>query len=640
MKLLTFTKALLIAILGFYFCCGNDRHNRCSLKNIGYDSVYIVCHTIISSKLLSNVLKRIERNRSINRIKIEFAFFYDIASSNDHILPSVSDVSIFCRRNENAIITITKSIIHKFRNSSKLQIQNARFGYIEDDAFEGFYNLNTLDLSENDLWRLGLNMHVDLYNLQSLHLSNNGLNNDCLNVIKRMKMLKTLDLTNNSIERFVLKDEVNLDSLENMRIKANNLYEIDLSLLANLKNLEMLELSYQGDLNELFKANFQFEKLQKFTVYGGIARHLNSRILKRMRGVKVVKILHSNLEEVLRGNNRTETLTLRGNRLKIIGENSFKSWSNVTELDLSKNRITQISEVAFSPLKKLQILNLGHNHLYSLPSEIFKYNELLNQLILTKTHLVFLANDIFKNVKHLRYLDVSRNLIKGINTDSMASQTIDYCIVKNNPFKFIRYNNGMRTDTFITLRNFAKYMPELTRKAVDANDFFEYDNSTAHFTLLTKRKMTRVQDVLLFIVGDMLSLDLSHNEISEINYDDFQDLKTLEFLCLQFNRIRKIAPRAFRNTPRLQTLDLANNQLKDIDVSHLFYGLDQLIFLHLANNGFSLFPSHHSSDLSNLRILNISSNPIREFYCKPFKTHQSLHTIEVVNTSIETIYDP
>ncbi|KAL7670711.1 hypothetical protein ACOME3_005639 [Neoechinorhynchus agilis] len=636
MKFLPILNALLVLIIGFDFCYGNAVQNGWSIQYQKYDGVYIVCPNIKSSKSLSSVLNSIETNGSINRIKIEFAFFYDIVSSNDHIFPSVSDVSIYCKRNEDAIITITKSLIRKFRHSRRLEIQNARFGYIEDDAFQGFYNLNHLDLSENNLWRLGINMHVDLYNLQSLHLSNNGLSNDCLNVIKRMKMLKTLDLTNNLIKRFVLTNQFNFYRLENIRINDNNLNEINMSQLAKLKNLKTLQFSYQQDLNELFKDEFQFEKLKEFTVYGGIAHYVDSTFITRMPEINLVEILRSNLEEVPRGNNRTETLILRGNRLKIIHQNSFYSWTNVIKLDVSWNRISQISKNAFSLLKRLEILNLGHNKLHSLPSEILQNNKLLRQLILTETNLIVLTNGIFKNVKNLRHLDVSDNFITGINTDSMASKTIDYCLLKNNPINVLIYNNSELTDTILTLRHLAKYMPEPTRLAANVNDMITFYNYTANSTLhLTGKKLTQIQDVILFIVPNTFSLDLSHNEISEITYDDFEGLRALEFLCLQFNRIHKIAPRAFRNIPRLKTLDLANNQLKDIDVFHLFYGLDQLIFLHMANNGFSLFPSHHLSDLSNLQSLNISSNPIHEFYSKPFKIHQSVNIIGLYNTSIK-----
>ncbi|KAL7676444.1 hypothetical protein ACOME3_002696 [Neoechinorhynchus agilis] len=639
MTILSFVKASLVLILGLSICYGNDGLNRCSLQYQKYDAVYIVCPTIKSSKSLSSVLSSIETKRSINRIKIELAFFYDIVNSNDHIIPVAADVSIFCRRNQDEIITITRSLMHKFIYSRRLQIKNARFGYIEDDAFKGFYNLTDLDLSENGLWQLGSNMHVDLRNLQSLHLSHNSLSNDCINVVERMKMLKVLDLSNNLIGRFVLTDEFNFDRLENIRITDNLLNEINLSRLAKLKNLKILEFSYQRDLNQLFKDEFQFEKLMKFAVHGRIPRRLDSGILARMPEVKLVKIFGSNLKEVPRGNNRTEMLILRRNRIEIIKCNSFVSWMNVRQLDLSWNRITQISEVAFYPLKKLEILNLGQNELYLLPSGIFRNNELLDQLILTNTKLSVLQEDLFKNVKHLRFLDVSQNSLRGMVSDSLHSKTIDYCLVKHNPFYVLIYDKNNIGDTLFTLHDLAKYMPEPTRLAANVNDGITVYNVSTNFTLLTWKNLTRIQDVRLFIHGNAFSVDLSHNEISAINYDDFQDLRNLEFLCLQFNRIQKITPRAFRNTPRLKMLDLANNRLKDIDDFFLFFGLDQLIFLHMANNGFPFFPSHHLCELKSLQILNISSNPIREFYSKPFKTLQSLHTIGIYNTSIETIYD-
>ncbi|KAL7667793.1 hypothetical protein ACOME3_010392 [Neoechinorhynchus agilis] len=618
-------KNLLVLILGLNFCYGTNGLNRCTLQYPKYDEVYIACSTAISSKSLSSVLSSIRGNKTINRITIEFAFFDDIVSSRGHILTNVRDVSLYCWRNQYVIITITKFLMYKFRHCRRLQIQNARFGYIEDDAFEGFDNLIDLDLSENNLWRLGLNMHVDLCNLQSLYLSRNNLSNDCLNVVEQMKSLKVLDLSNNLIEQFLLTGQFNFDRLENLQIIYNPLNEINLSRLAKSKNLTILELSYRGDLNKLFKEEFQFEKLKKFIVHGGIAHSLNSTILARMPEVKAVKIFGSNLEEVPRGNNRTKKLILKRNHLHIIEHNNFDSWTNVTKLDLSWNRIVQIPKNAFFPLKKLEVLNLGQNFLLiSLPTGIFRNNELLQKLILSNTNFYFFDDDVFKNVKHLRYLDVSNNSMTGIDVYALGSKTIDYCL---------------STDTYFSMRALSKFMPEPTRVAAGVYDFVAVLEETTNFTLLSWKYLIRIQDVRLFIRGNASSIDLSYNQISEITYDDFEDLRTLEFLCLQFNRIQKIAPRAFRNTPRLRMLDLANNQLKDLDVINMFYGLDRLFYLGIANNGFSIFPSHHLTDLGNLKILNISGNPIREFYSKPFKDHQSLQTIEMNNTNIELIYD-
>ncbi|KAL7674485.1 hypothetical protein ACOME3_000764 [Neoechinorhynchus agilis] len=642
MVFLSTVKALLFLIHGFDFCYSNDVHNEWSLQYTKYDGMNIVSSTIRSSNSLSSVLNKIERNSSISRIKIKFAFFYDIVSSYDHILPNVADVSIYCRRNIDESITITKSFIHKFRHSRRLQIQNAVFGYIEDDAFEGFDNLNDLDLSINSLWRLGLNMHVDLYNLQSLQLSRNGLRNDCLKVVEKMKSLKVLDLSDNLIQRFVLTNEFNFRRLENIRIDANPLNEINLSQLAKQENLKILEFSYRADLNKLFEEEFQFENMEEFIVHGGIAHSLNSTILARMPKVKVVKILGSNLGEVPRGNNRTKTLILKRNRIGIIRSNYFDSWTNVIQLDMSSNGIVRIYKDAFFPLKKLEVLNLGQNSdLTLLPTGIFRNNELLQKLILANTNFYVFDDGVFKNVKHLRYLDVSGTPMTGIDVHRLGSKTIDYCLVKNNPFFFIIiYDNPRnRTETYFALRGLARYIPEPIQIAAGVDDVITVYNHTENFTSLAGKNLTRIQDVRLFIRGNAFSVDLSNNEISAINYDDFEDLKTLEFLCLQFNRIEKIAPRAFRNTPLLRMLDLANNQLKDIDVFHLFYGLDRLIYLRMANNGFSLFPSHHLSDLRSLKILNISSNPIRQFHNKPFKDHQSLQTIKMYNTSIELIYD-
>ncbi|KAG0441151.1 hypothetical protein HPB47_016032 [Ixodes persulcatus] len=124
----------------------------------------------------------------------------------------------------------------------------------------------------------------------------------------------------------------------------------------------------------------------------------------------------------------------------------------------------------------------------------------------------------------------------------------------------------------------------------------------------------------------------SHNRLSSLDADDLDGLESLQFLSLEGNSLRNLAPYAFHRTPNLKVLRLSNNPLKFIDATW-FRNLDVLESLEvrsidahsITNNAFSLATRLESIDLSdndfvdiprglgsarNLKILRMDQNPL------------------------------
>ncbi|CAG0886331.1 unnamed protein product [Darwinula stevensoni] len=131
-------------------------------------------------------------------------------------------------------------------------------------------------------------------------------------------------------------------------------------------------------------------------------------------------------------------------------------------------------------------------------------------------------------------------------------------------------------------------------------------------------------------------LDLSQNNIWEVPPRIFCQLKYLKFLNLSGNRIQEIVELSFRDepcAPELLTLDLSHNDIVVLP-SHGFRSLGQLRELHLENNELSMVADHALDGLLNLHVLNISNNKLVALPPEIFEDSKNLRRIYAVNNSL------
>lgn len=110
-------------------------------------------------------------------------------------------------------------------------------------------------------------------------------------------------------------------------------------------------------------------------------------------------------------------------------------------------------------------------------------------------------------------------------------------------------------------------------------------------------------------------IDLSHNHLSTIESDTFQNLKSLKYLNLASNKINNINAFAFADDTRyLVELNLSSNQLNDNSVEFLlFASLTNLKYLNLDNNRLTMLSHHLLLNLYSLEHLSLKQNNIVSF---------------------------
>ncbi|XP_076041068.1 uncharacterized protein LOC143025386 [Oratosquilla oratoria] len=124
---------------------------------------------------------------------------------------------------------------------------------------------------------------------------------------------------------------------------------------------------------------------------------------------------------------------------------------------------------------------------------------------------------------------------------------------------------------------------------------------------------------------NLMELRIGTNRITEVSANTFQGLTSLETLHLDSNRISVVRENAFDGLVNLRELDMASNQLNSIH-ENAFSALQNLQILDLRENKISVVPSASFHNLQNLRQLLLGSNQIsllsdQAFEALPNLTH-------------------
>lgn len=128
-------------------------------------------------------------------------------------------------------------------------------------------------------------------------------------------------------------------------------------------------------------------------------------------------------------------------------------------------------------------------------------------------------------------------------------------------------------------------------------------------------------------------LNLAHNEIVEIPPEAFSQLMQLETIDLYDNQIDVIGEAWFPVENQLKQLNLYKNNIVELKRSH-FKQFQSVIDLQLGDNEISVVPTQIFEDLTQLENLNLRSNHIRSVTGPWFSAHNQLINMYLANNSI------
>ena len=192
---------------------------------------------------------------------------------------------------------------------------------------------------------------------------------------------------------------------------------------------------------------------------------------------------------------------------------------------------------------------------------IKKKNEQLKKIIKFNNMVKHTSEKYQKNYFHLKSLkNISNSLQKEILRDS-------------NDLKFLLevFNNEIQ---------FSDKAIKVFNKAANVDIKREEES-----LFLSKKKLKDINIISLSMIkfNQLKEIDLSENEIKDIEPISKMILPFLEFLNLSFNKINNIKPLGEMNSKKLKYLFIQNNQIEDIQFIKN-WDFPKLIILRLENN--------------------------------------------------------
>jgi Leucine-rich repeat (LRR) protein len=239
-------------------------------------------------------------------------------------------------------------------------------------------------------------------------------------------------------------------------------------------------------------------------------------------------------------------------------------------------------------------------------------------IIVTNSYLGPNASEILINT--YEQVDIKKTIKKYKLLINNTNKQLEILKIKSGPFL---------TNELIKCLEFQKQLYNNGESIVSENQIIE-----------TKLDFTR-----------LTHLDISENELTEINENLFRDLTFLQTIWICSNRIEYLNELAFNNLPNLKHLSLSNNQLTHIDMlkfkskglTHLFLANNQisridkdafknfenLVQLSLFKNLLISLDSNLLSSLTNLKEINLSNNNLEKIDSNLFRTTQKLVKINL-----------
>ncbi|XP_058659175.1 toll-like receptor 3 isoform X2 [Ammospiza caudacuta] len=519
--------------------------------------------------------------------------------------------------------------------------------------------LQILKLEHNELYKLPDRVFASCTNLTELNLGYNRLNIKN-HPFKTLKNLKILDLSHNSLKSANLGLEQQLEKLHELMLGSNQITELkkeDFSFLSNT-SLNSLDLS-SNPLKEFHTGCFH-------TIGNLCGLILNNVELGENRTKKLCTEL---------SNTAIQNLSLSHVKLSYIGKSTFQGLqgTNLTILNLSQNSLSVIENDSFQWLSSLQYLNLKINNIH-VTSRLFYGLSNLKYLNLINSLAGKIEDFSFHWLYHLEYLIMDNNNFPGITANMFTGlNNLKYLSLCNCNINLQRITNK----TFSSLANSSLQVLNLTKTRISTIESGAF-SSLGHLKILDLglneisqqltghefKGLNNIQDIYLsynknltlqsesfiFVPGlrklmlrkvgcnnlafspspfhplrNLTVLDISNNNIANIQEDLFDGLDKLDILDLQHNNLARLWKHAnpggpvlfLKGLPNLQILNLKSNGLDEIPVQ-VFKGLFQLKHLDLGSNNLNLLPATLFDDQASLNSLNLQKNLITSVEEKVF----------------------
>lgn len=279
-------------------------------------------------------------------------------------------------------------------------------------------NLDTLDLSGNNIKVFDFAPYRTLVNLQTLNLSANGAYSVKDVHFKGLENLKCLDLSNNNIDTLSDKVLLPLYNLQYLNLSNNHLEILNEACFSSLLHLQQLDVSWNR-LAKVIPGYLELPSLARLLLAGN-PKLGNTRkptlLVGTGRRLQTVDASRTGLKQVPAAlTHSIRTLRLAGNSIRMVSCGDLDSYPLLQILDFTSNELKQIDDDALGRLDSLTVLYLTDNRLGAIPRSL---PEKLKVLHLEKNRIRNIQSTDLQNLNQLETLILYDNKIKTIEENS------------------------------------------------------------------------------------------------------------------------------------------------------------------------------------------------------------------------------
>ena len=497
-------------------------------------------------------------------------------------LPADSASLDFSGRNNSSSLTLVDSMFSRFTQLESLNLSNNELSNFRSAIFNDLGLLKNLNLSYNQFTSLPESAFSNLLTLETLNLSKNKIQSMHASTFSHVEgevyKLKTLDLSYN--EMGVLPDFAfsQLIQLNSLKLNNNKIGELGEYTFFGPFQLEQLNLGY-NEIETVHALSFlDNSQLTHLWLHGNKISSLSDSIFSNLTELSMISLSRNELTEIP----------------------DLSSNTKLGDLWLYDNNISDLSSNPFSELSNLRIVHLRGNDLTTLPADVFQNNSNLEHLYLSANEISSLPSNIFSGLSKLTALSLSGNKLTVMpNLSDLAN--LEHLYLSANEISSLPSNifSGLSKLTALSLSgNKLTVMSNLSGLA------------NLEYLYLSANEISSLPSNIFSGLSNLMNLDISRNQISTIEANAFSDLSKVTHIRLYENNITSLSASTFNGLSNVVFLNLSRNNITSLP-NNAFSKMLKLRSLWLHFNKIESISPDAFAGLSNLEDLYISYNPIQ-----------------------------
>lgn len=240
-----------------------------------------------------------------------------------------------------------------------------------------------------------------------------------------------------------------------------------------------------------------------------------------------------------------------------------------------------------------------------MPDDFAPFTQHISHLTLGISNLTTLPLDTFSLLPNLN------SLSSRVDIQSLTQRQF------KNASKLINLDIGYNNNLMKLEARLFKYAPLLQSIDLSFNQISEIEDRTFRglfrlkYLSLDSNLLTKIKNKTFSGLRSLQRLDLSKNIIEELESGAFARFINLKVLQLNLNRISRLQSGIFRGFRSIQRIDLSVNGLNNVEEG-VFDGLPTLQILELGFNQLITLADGFFDGMRNLRSLFMASNQIEE----------------------------